>query len=106
MSSKAARSAGGTSGTRTSRSPAAHCHGERLNPTALNVRFRERSIAALAGESVTASQEFFARLRLGARERAIARDLLAEIRARLKFLERVGLGYLQLDRAAPDALGR
>jgi excinuclease ABC subunit A len=82
-----------------------HCHGERLNPTALNVRFRERSIAALAGESVTASQEFFARLRLGARERAIARDLLAEIRARLKFLERVGLGYLQLDRAAPTLSG-
>jgi excinuclease ABC subunit A len=85
--------------------PCSHCHGERLNPTALNVRFRERSIAALAGESVAASQEFFARLRLGARERAIARDLLAEIRARLKFLERVGLGYLQLDRAAPTLSG-
>jgi excinuclease ABC subunit A len=82
-----------------------HCQGERLNPTALNVRFRERSIAALAGESVAASQEFFARLRLGPRERAIARDLLAEIRARLKFLERVGLGYLQLDRAAPTLSG-
>jgi excinuclease ABC subunit A len=82
-----------------------HCHGERLNPTALNVRFRERSIAALAGASVAASQEFFARLRLAPRERAIARDLLAEIRARLKFLERVGLGYLQLDRAAPTLSG-
>ena len=85
--------------------PCSTCHGERLNPTALNVRFRERSIAALAGESVSASQEFFARLRLGPREREIARDLLAEIRARLKFLERVGLGYLQLDRAAPTLSG-
>ena len=33
-----------------------------------------------------AAEEFFARLRLGPREREIARDLLAEIRARLKFL--------------------
>jgi len=85
--------------------PCSGCHGERLNPTALNVRFRERSIAALAGEPVSASQEFFARLRLGPREREIARDLLAEIRSRLKFLERVGLGYLQLDRAAPTLSG-
>ncbi len=81
------------------------CAGERLNPTALSVRFRERSIAALAGQSVASSQEFFARLRLGPREREIARDLLAEIRARLKFLDRVGLGYLQLDRSAPTLSG-
>ena len=81
------------------------CKGERLNPAALNVRFRERSIAALAGLSVADSAEFFARLRLNPREREIARDLLAEIRARLKFLDRVGLGYLQLDRAAPTLSG-
>ncbi|MBV8405689.1 MAG: excinuclease ABC subunit UvrA [Gammaproteobacteria bacterium] len=85
--------------------PCGSCHGERLNPTALNVRFRERSIAALAGDSVSESAGFFARLRLGPRERQIARDLLAEIRARLQFLERVGLGYLQLDRAAPTLSG-
>jgi excinuclease ABC subunit A len=83
----------------------AACDGQRLNPTALNVRFRTRSIAELAGASVAASAEFFTRLRLGTRERQIARDLLPEIRARLKFLERVGLGYLQLDRAAPTLSG-
>jgi excinuclease ABC subunit A len=44
-------------------------------------------------------------LKLATRERAIARDLLAEIRARLEFLERVGLGYLSLDRAAPTLSG-
>src|SRR5947207_15017337 len=85
--------------------PCGACRGQRLNPTALNVRFREHSIAALAGESVSASGEFFARLRLGPRERQIARDLLAEIRARLKFLARVGLGDLQLDRSAPTLSG-
>ena len=81
------------------------CQGQRLNPTALNVRFRERSIAALAAEPVAGGAQFFAALKLGTRERQIARDLLAEIRARLKFLERVGLGYLQLDRAAPTLSG-
>jgi excinuclease ABC subunit A len=85
--------------------PCGACSGLRLNPTALAVRFRERSIAALAAQPVAKSVQFFARLRLGTREREIARDLLAEIRARLKFLERVGLGYLQLDRAAPTLSG-
>ncbi|HVN46413.1 MAG TPA: excinuclease ABC subunit UvrA [Steroidobacteraceae bacterium] len=85
--------------------PCGSCQGQRLNPTALGVRFRDRSIAALAGDSVSESAQFFARLRLGPREREIARDLLAEIRARLQFLERVGLGYLQLDRAAPTLSG-
>ncbi|MGA7539665.1 MAG: hypothetical protein WBW93_12960 [Steroidobacteraceae bacterium] len=81
------------------------CGGKRLNPIALNVRFRGRSIAELAAESVAQAAEFFRRLKLGQREQQIARDLLPEIRARLKFLDRVGLGYLQLDRSAPTLSG-
>ena len=81
------------------------CAGKRLNPVALNVRFRERSIADLAADSVAQAAEFFRRLKLAPREQQIARDLLAEIRARLKFLHRVGLGYLQLDRSAPTLSG-
>jgi excinuclease ABC subunit A len=81
------------------------CEGHRLNPVALSVRFRGRSIAALSSQSVAASAEFFAQLRLKPREREIARDLLAEIRARLSFLSRVGLAYLELDRSAPTLSG-
>ncbi len=83
----------------------AGCAGRRLNPVALSVRFRERSIADLAADSVAQATEFFRRLKLSPREQQIARDLLAEIRARLKFLDRVGLGYLQLDRSAPTLSG-
>jgi excinuclease ABC subunit A len=83
----------------------AGCAGNRLNPIALSVRFRERSIAELAAGSVAQTTEFFRRLKLAPREQQIARDLLAEIRARLKFLDRVGLGYLQLDRSAPTLSG-
>ncbi len=81
------------------------CQGQRLNPVALNVRFRKQSIAALAAGSIEATIEFFTGLKLSAREQEIGRDLLAEIHARLKFLVRVGLGYLQLDRAAPTLSG-
>ncbi len=45
------------------------------------------------------------RLRLDARGTAIALDAMAEIRSRLQFLARVGLGYLSLDRAAPTLSG-
>ncbi|MDE2451031.1 MAG: ATP-binding cassette domain-containing protein [Gammaproteobacteria bacterium] len=81
------------------------CAGKRLNPIALSVRFRERSIADLAADSVAQAAEFFRQLKLAPREQQIARDLLAEIRARLKFLDRVGLGYLELDRSAPTLSG-
>jgi excinuclease ABC subunit A len=83
----------------------AACHGQRLNPVALNVRFRKQSIAALAAGSIEATIGFFSGLKLSTREQEIGRDLLAEIHARLKFLVRVGLGYLQLDRAAPTLSG-
>jgi excinuclease ABC subunit A len=81
------------------------CHGARLNPLALQLRFRERSIAQLTALPVRELGTFFDTLRLGAREAAIARDALAEIRSRLGFLQRVGLGYLALDRAAPTLSG-
>ena len=85
--------------------PCTACDGQRLNPIALNVRFRDRSVAMLASGSVERTREFFSRLKLNPRETQIGRDLLAEIRARLEFLERVGLGYLQLDRSAPTLSG-
>ena len=81
------------------------CNGQRLSPIALNVRFRDRSIAALAAEPVGGAGEFFSKLKLEPREKEIARDLLSELRSRLRFLERVGLGYLQLDRSAPTLSG-
>jgi excinuclease ABC subunit A len=85
--------------------PCSECAGQRLNPVSLNVRFRNQSIATLASGSIEATIGFFSALKLSVREQEIGRDLLAEIRARLNFLVRVGLGYLQLDRAAPTLSG-
>ncbi len=81
------------------------CQGERLNPLALHLRFRDRSIGKLTAHSVDELAEFFRSLRLGTREQAVARDALEEIRSRLDFLARVGLGYLALNRAAPSLSG-
>jgi len=81
------------------------CAGRRLNPVALHVRFRDRSIAALTDLPVQDFSGVLRTLTLVGRERDIARDLLAELAARTTFLCDVGLGYLQLNRAAPTLSG-
>jgi len=77
------------------------CAGERLNPVARHVLFRGRSIAALTNLPVEEFAAALPKFKLLGRELDIARDLLAELRARTAFLCDVGLGYLQLNRAAP-----
>jgi excinuclease ABC subunit A len=81
------------------------CNGQRLNPIALNVRFRGQSIAVATAQSVADMRRQFARLKLAGRDRDIARDVVTEINSRLAFLEDVGLGYLSLDRSAPTLSG-
>ena len=85
--------------------PCGDCAGQRLNPVALNVLYRNQSIAELAALPVDGARRFFDGLKLAGRELEIARDLLAEIRSRLAFLQDVGLGYISLDRAAPTLSG-
>ncbi|MCC7413124.1 MAG: excinuclease ABC subunit UvrA, partial [Gammaproteobacteria bacterium] len=85
--------------------PCRDCNGRRLNREALAVRFEQRSIAEVAALTVSDASAWFKRLKLRGRAAAIARDALAEIRARLAFLGEVGLDYLSLDRAAPTLSG-
>ena len=85
--------------------PCPTCDGKRLNPIALHVLFRDRSIADLAALSVGRIDDFFQLLALEGRELEIARDILAELKSRLGFLQDVGLGYLALDRSAPTLSG-
>jgi len=81
------------------------CHGQRLNPIALAVRWRDRSIADVTALSVNDAHAFFTGLVTRGREADIARDILSEIRSRLDFMREVGLGYLTLERAAPTLSG-
>ncbi|MCP5154473.1 MAG: excinuclease ABC subunit UvrA [Ectothiorhodospiraceae bacterium] len=81
------------------------CHGQRLRPEALAVRFHDRSIAAVSALPVAEARAWVKGLALGGREAAIARDLAVELGSRLAFLDEVGLGYLGLDRSAPTLSG-
>ncbi len=81
------------------------CKGSRLNETALAVKWDGRSIADYGAQPVAELAQQFDKVRLEARARAIARDLIAELHSRLGFLSEVGLGYLTLDRSAPSLSG-
>ena len=85
--------------------PCDACEGQRLKPESLSVWFKDRTIADFAAMSISEAKAAFAKLRLGERETAIARDILVELASRLDFLEEVGLSYLSLDRAAPTLSG-
>jgi excinuclease ABC subunit A len=81
------------------------CGGRRLRPEADAVYFKGRGIAEYTGMSVRKALAAVQRLKLEEREREIARDILPELTSRLRFLDLVGLGYLNLDRAAPTLSG-
>jgi len=85
--------------------PCPACDGKRLNPTALAVRFQDRTIADFAALPVEAAEKVFKKLSLRGRGADIARDILPELASRLQFLKQVGLGYLSLDRSAPTLSG-
>ncbi len=85
--------------------PCPACNGLRLNPEALAVRFKGRSIADFSRLSVAEAFNAFSALVLEGREEEIARDIVSELRGRLSFLSEVGLPYLSLDRSAPTLSG-
>ena len=81
------------------------CEGTRLNATARAVKFAGVGITDIARLSVTDIRQWVEKLEMSGRDADIARDLLPEIKSRLKFLEQVGLNYLTLDRGAPTLSG-
>jgi len=85
--------------------PCAECGGARLNPASRGVTFDARAISDIARLSVQETRRWVEALRLQGRDAGIARDVVAEIKSRLEFLQDVGLGYLTLDRAAPTLSG-
>jgi excinuclease ABC subunit A len=81
------------------------CHGGRLRREALNVRIEQKSITEVCRLSIQDVYHFFNELRLSPAQQTIADKILDEIRSRLKFLYRVGLEYLTLDRLASTLSG-
>ncbi len=85
--------------------PCPECHGNRLKPESLAVTVGGLNIMQFSEKSVTEALQFLDRLQLTEREHLIADRVLKEIRARLGFLQSVGLDYLTLSRAAATLSG-
>ncbi|MCK9329786.1 MAG: excinuclease ABC subunit UvrA [Candidatus Cloacimonetes bacterium] len=81
------------------------CEGARLKKDVLSVKIAGESIVTVSQKSIRDALSFFNSLELKGNQAIIAADLLKEIKARLQFLENVGLHYLTLDRKSPTLSG-
>src|SRR2546422_9043723 len=85
--------------------PCPVCKGARLKPEVLAVTVGAKSIHEFTQMSVTRALEFLDHLDLTETEQLIGARIVKEIRERLMFLDNVGVGYLQLDRASATLSG-
>jgi excinuclease ABC subunit A len=85
--------------------PCPVCKGARLKPEVLAVTVGGSNIHVFTKMSVTRAIEFLDALELSDTEQLIGNRIIKEIRERLTFLSDVGVGYLQLDRAAATLSG-
>lgn len=79
-------------------SPCQKCSGKRLSDKALSVKIADKSIIDITDLSISSCLNFFQNIELNEKDAEIAKQVLKEIKSRLKFLEEVGLGYLTLSR--------
>ena len=81
------------------------CHGDRLKDEMLAVTVGGLNIADVTKLSLRDCKEFFDNLKLSGRKEFIGKEILKEIRARLAFLNDVGLNYLSLARSSGTLSG-
>ncbi len=85
--------------------PCYACEGMRLKPEVLAVLVHGKSIMDISSLSIDEALGWFDELRLSDQEQGIAHQIVKEIRARLSFLQDVGLNYLTLLRSANTLSG-
>ncbi|BCR22246.1 excinuclease ABC subunit UvrA [Borrelia sp. HM] len=81
------------------------CKGKRLSPGTLSVKLCGKDIQELSSFSVIDSCLFFKNIELDDFDAKIAKEIVKEIKSRLKFLIDVGLSYLHLDRMSGTLSG-
>jgi excinuclease ABC subunit A len=81
------------------------CDGARLRKESLGVKVGGRAIHEIARLSVGEARGFFAGLSFPEKDQPISQPLIEEISRRLEFLDKVGVDYLTLDRAADTLSG-
>jgi excinuclease ABC subunit A len=81
------------------------CRGSRLRKDASYVKVGGASITDLVLMPITEVSNFFKNLQLFDYQQAVSKRILIEINTRLEFMERVGLGYLTLNRLSSSLSG-
>ena len=83
------------------------CGGARLNKEALHYRLAGKNISELASMDIIALNEWLEQLdeSLTDKQRAIAGEIVKEVKTRIGFLLDVGLGYLSLNRSSVSLSG-
>ena len=81
------------------------CNGNRLKEEASYVKIDGKSITDLVQIPVSKLQSFFSELNLSSYEINLSSRILKEINNRLKFINKVGLGYLTLNRRSSTLSG-
>ena len=81
------------------------CRGSRLRPDGRYVKIAGRDIHEISELTIDATTTWVESLTLRTFEQTIAQDILRQLRAKLKFLLRVGLGYLTLSRLTKTLSG-
>ena len=83
------------------------CHGNRLNREALSYKIWDKNIAELASMDICELREWIdkAMEHLDTQQKAIATEIIKEIKTRLDFLLEVGLDYLSLNRQSASLSG-
>ncbi|MBQ3589417.1 MAG: excinuclease ABC subunit UvrA [Clostridia bacterium] len=85
--------------------PCPVCNGQRLNKQALSVKIGGKNIHEFCMMSITNELEFVNSLTFTPSEWTVAREIMKEIKARLGFLQSVGLEYLTLARKSASLSG-
>ncbi len=81
------------------------CQGSRLKKEAQFVTIADKSIIHVSSLPISSALRWFEGLKLVSTEAQVAKQVLKEIKARLKFLVDVGLDYLTLDRTGATLAG-
>ncbi|MCB0431030.1 MAG: excinuclease ABC subunit A, partial [Flavobacteriales bacterium] len=81
------------------------CRGSRIRKEAGYVKIKDTSIRELVHMPVSKLSLFFDSLSLSKHDEEISKRVLSEIRSRLSYLEKVGLGYLNLNRLSSSLSG-
>lgn len=85
--------------------PCGTCKGRRLRPEVLAVTVADKSIMDICEMSIDEASQFFDGLSLESKAAKISQQIFKEIQARLKFMQDVGLNYLNLARSAVTLSG-